>query len=628
MDTLAGMEEKIMRLPVRPGVYIMKDGQGDAIYIGKAKNLRNRVRSYFNRADDSRYLIRFLKNQVADIDCIITDTEKEALILENSLIKKHKPLYNVNLKDDKTYFSLRLKIDDRFPRLSMVRKIKKDGASYFGPYSSSNALKDTVKMISKTFLIRTCTDSFFNNRIRPCLLYQIKRCSAPCCGLIDEENYTKCVKEVVLFLEGRKQELFKLLLSRMKEESDSLNFEEAARIRDQISSIEKTIEKQKMVSFSKIDRDVFAFHRDNGVMELLVMIMRGGVFVGTQSFTLTKLELTNQDVLSSFLKQYYDEDRFIPQEILIPAEIEDRELVEEWFSEKKGKKVKIHIPQKGEKFRLIKMVTENAKNSFLERQLVRNVEQETLEEIQKSLSLKRFPLKIECFDISNISGILAVGSMVSFREGRPEKQGYRHFKIKTVDQADDCKMMYEVVKRRYSGLSSAEDLPDLVIVDGGKGQLNAVMRVFKELKIDHLDAAGLAKGEDRDKVFIPRRRDPILFKKNSKALFLLQQIRDEAHRFAITYHQKLRKRQSTRSILDDIPGVGSVRKKALLKHFGSLKKIKEAQTDELREVSGINKEVAQNIFDFFRNLPKEPVFISKGLNTFEPSPWSHQEEQY
>jgi len=597
--------EKINRLPTAPGVYLMKNRKGNVIYIGKAKSLRNRVKSYLTKIEDSRYLIRFLLSQIEDIDYIITDTEKEALILENNLIKRHKPRYNVNLKDDKTYFSLRLNIRDEFPRLSLVRKIKKDDARYFGPYSSSCAVKDTLKMLSRIFHIRTCSDSNFKSRNRPCLSYQIKRCLAPCCRLVDWETYRKYVREATLFLEGKNRELLRLLKKSMKHESDNLNFEEAARVRDHISSIEKTIERQKVVSNLGRDQDVFAFYREGSIVEFQVMIVRGGRVLDAHSFSLSDLRLPDEDVVSSFLKQYYGEDISIPSEITIPIEIEDSKLLEEWFSEKKGRKIKIHVPKKGEKFKLLKMVMENAKNSFMDRQSEKGFNLKTLEEIQKRLHLKKLPGKIECFDISNISGKLAVGSMVTFKEGMAYKDGYRRFKIKTVDQADDYGMMYEVIKRRYSRISENNEMPDLIMVDGGKGQLNVAVRVLKELKRDNMDAISLAKGGDREKIFIPHRRDPIMLQKNSKALLFLQQIRDEAHRFALAYHQNLRRKQNLQSILEDIPGVGLERKKALLKHFGSLKSIKNASINDLTTVPGMNIKAAKNVFEFFRGFPSD-----------------------
>ncbi len=594
------VEKDTMQFPTNPGVYLMKNESGEIIYVGKAKNLRNRVRSYFRKIDNSKYRIRLLMSRVEDVDFIITSTEKEALILENSLIKRHKPRYNVNLKDDKTHFSLKLAISDNFPRLSLVRKVKRDGARYFGPYSSSNAVKETLKTISKTFGIRTCNDPNFKNRVRPCLRYQIKMCLAPCCGLIDEAGYRKSVEGVTLFLEGRNQELSKVLRKRMKDEADDLNFEEAARIRDQIFSIEETLERQKVVSNLGIDQDVFAFYGQGGEMELQVMIMRTGRVIDTRPFSLTNLELPDEEVISSFLKQYYGEDRFIPSEIVVPFEMEDRKLVEEWFSEKKGRKVRIHSPKKGERLDLLKMVTENAKNSFIRRQSAQGLIMKTLEEIKERLHLRKVPRRIECFDISNTSGRLSVGSMVVFKEGRPYKDGYRRFRIKTVDQADDYGMMYEVLSRRYGRVS--EDLPDMVMVDGGKGQLNVATMVLKEAGGLDLDAIGLAKGEGGDKVFIPGRQDPILMGENSKAMLLLQQIRDEAHRFAITYHKKLREKRNLMSILDEIPGVGPARKKALLKHFGSLKGVKSASTEDLVQVPGMNTEVAGNVSHFFRAL--------------------------
>lgn len=595
-------EEKINRLPAVPGVYLMKNKKGDIIYIGKAKNLRNRVKSYFNRIDNSRYLIKFLLSQIEDIEYIITDTEKEALILENNLIKKHKPRYNVNLKDDKTYYSLRLSVRNEFPRMSLVRKIKNDGAQYFGPYSSSHAVKDTLKVVYRIFQIRSCSDSNFNSRSRPCLSYQIKRCFAPCCKLVDRESYNKSVKEATMFLEGKNHELLRLLRKYMKNESDNLNFEEAARIRDRILSIEKTVERQKVVSNSETDQDVFAFYREGSVVEFRVMIIRGGRVLDSQPFSLTDVRLPDEDIVSSFLKQYYGEDRAIPSEIILPLEIEDKKLLEEWFSETKVKKVKINVPKKGEKNKLLRMVMENAKSSFLDRQRNEDFNLKVLEGIQRRLHLKRLPIKIECFDISNMSGKLAVGSMVTFKEGFMYKGGYRHFKIKTVTQADDYGMMYEIIKRRYSNISGENDIPDLIMVDGGKGQLNVALRVLKELKRDDVDIISLAKGGNIEKLFIPHRRDPIILQKSSKELLLLQKIRDEAHRFAINYHKNLRKKQNLRSVLEDIPRVGLVRKKALLKHFGSLKSIKDASINDLSTIPGMNVKAAENVFMFLRNF--------------------------
>ena len=622
------IEEKVMKLPTSTGVYIMKNKKGDVIYVGKAKSLRSRVRSYFNKVEDSRYLIRFLLSEVDDLDYVITDTEKEALILENNLIKKHKPKYNVNLKDDKTYFSLRLTTKDRFPRLSLVRKVRKDGARYFGPYSSSNAVKDTLGIISKTFGIRMCTDSNFRNRTRPCLSCQIKRCFAPCCGLIEEESYHQSVRGLILFLEGNNRELLRLLRNRMQDESDKLNFEEAGRIRDQISSIKKTVERQKMVSNSGIDQDVFAFYAKKGIIEIQVMIMRGGRVIDTQSFSLDNLELSDKEVMSSFLKQYYGKDRFIPSEIITPFDVEDMTLLEEWFSEKKGKKVRIHVPQKGEKLNLLKMVMENAKNSFMNRRSVESANLEILEETQRRLHLIKLPKRIECFDISDISGRMAVGSMVTFEEGRPEKRRYRRFKVKTVNQADDYGMMYEVLSRRYKRASEPDDLPDLVMVDGGKGQLNIAVRVLQEFGRDNLDAISLAKGVDREKIFVACRRDPILLPENSKVMLLLQHIRDEAHRFALAYHKSLRRKQNMRSVLEDIPGVGSVRKKALLKHFGSLKAVKGASLEELAETPGMDVMVAGNVFKFFQDSHPRPLLTSINPDTSEQNSDFHREGIY
>lgn len=441
--------------------------------------------------------------------------------------------------------------------------------------------------------------------------------------MIDEEGYQKDVREIILFLEGRNRELLRLLKKRMREESDNLNFEEAARIRDQIFSIEKTIETQKVVLHLGIDQDVFAFYREGREIEIQTMIIRRGRVLQTLPFFISGLALPDTEVVSSFLKQYYREDRFIhlgiveaksspeaekesnagfiPAEIIIPFEIEDMRVMEEWLSEKKGKKVRVHAPKRGNKRDLLKMVMENAKNSFFKRQSMQEPDHKTLEEVRTRLKLKRLPKKIECFDISNISGRLAVGSMVVFHDGRPKKREYRRYKIRDVDHADDYGMIYEVLKRRQDRMSSVDDLPDLVMVDGGRGQLNIVMKVLKELKRESIDVISLAKGEKKEKVFSPHWKGPLVLQKRSRVLLLLQQIRDEAHRFALAYHQKLRKKQNLQSILDEIPGVGHIRKKALLRHFGGLKRIKEASIDELSQIPGINTRVASDIYEFFQN---------------------------
>jgi excinuclease ABC subunit C len=613
MAAILSLEEQIQNLPVSPGVYLMKDQEGTILYVGKAKNLRNRVRTYFGKSSDSRYSLRFLMPKVHQLETILTDTEKEALILENTLIKKHKPRHNINLKDDKTYFSLKFTVHEDFPKLSLVRKVKKDGARYFGPFASSAAVKETLKILPRMFPLRTCRDTNFKNRSRPCLNYQIKKCLGPCCQLITKEKYGEMVQEVLLFLEGKNSQLLKLLREKMVAASEAMQFEEAARIRDQILAIEQTLEKQKTSSFTKSDQDVFAFHRQGNGWEFQLLFFRRGLLVGNKSFYFSRLNLPEEEAVSGFIRQYYAEDRYIPQEILLPMAIEDETLLNEWLSEKKGEKVEILFPQRGQKKRLVEMARKNAENAFQKRVSEKESLELMLKEVQGKLRLSQIPHRVECFDISNLFGTLAVGSMVSFRDGKADRSQYRHFKIHAPSFPDDYAMMYEVLKRRYSKLESEGEKPDLLIVDGGKGQLNVALAVLAEVGRPEISAIGLAKDKNTgfgraeektaDKIYLPNVKDPILLPPHSTALRFLQKIRDEAHRFAITYHKKLRGKSGLQTILNEIPGIGEVKKKALLKEFGSLPKIQEASPEELGRVESLNQKDGQAIFDFFHAQP-------------------------
>ena len=602
------LEEQIQSLPASPGVYLMKDKEGTVLYVGKAKNLRNRVRTYFGKSGDTRYSLRFLMPKVHQVETLLTDTEKEALILENTLIKKYKPRHNINFKDDKTYFSLKFSLNEEFPKLSLVRRVKRDGARYFGPFASSASVKETLRLLQQMFPLRTCRDANFKNRTRPCLNFQIKKCLAPCCQLISPERYAELAREVLLFLEGKNSELIKHLHQKMIAASGALEFEEAARIRDQIRAVEQTMEKQKAASQGTIDQDVFAFHRQGTVWEFQVLFFRRGLLVGNKSFHFSRLNLPDEEALSAFVRQYYAEDRYIPREILLPLTVEDHPLLMEWLSEKKGGRVAILAPQRGEKKRLVEMARKNAENAMQKKVSEKEALDLMLQELREKLRLKTLPHRLECFDISNLFGTLAVGSMVSFLDGRPDKSRYRHYKVHGPSFPDDYTMMDEVLKRRYSKLDAGLEAPDLLIVDGGKGQLNTALAVLAELGLQSIAAIGLAKdkgkgfkktgGEAVDKIYLPNVKDPILLPPSS-ALHALQKIRDEAHRFAITYHKKLRGKQGLQTILDEIPGIGEVKKKALLKNFGSLQKVKEASAEALSRVEPLIQKDAQAIFEFF-----------------------------
>ena len=603
------VQNKVQLLPESPGVYVLKDAKGVVIYIGKAKNLRSRVRSYFQRFDERDAKTRILMSKIADVDYLITESEKEALILENNLIKKHKPRYNVKIKDDKNYICLRLTLEEPFPKLMIVRRIKKDRSLYFGPFPSALAVRNTLKLIHKLFPLRSCKDAKFKNRARPCINYQMERCLAPCVEKVDSRTYGEIVKEVRLFLQGKGKELIRLLKGRMKEKSDLLDFEGAARIRDQIHSIEKVIEKQHIVSKGFLDQDVIAFHRNGGI-GVQTLFVRNGMLLGGRFFSLSRQKWPDEEIISSFINQFYREGKFIPQEILLPFSLKDHELIEQWLTEKKGSKVKLVVPQGGGRLHLVRMAMDNAEKVLLSKTQLEADPEQILRELQERLRLNGSPRTIEAFDISDIKGGAAVGSMVVFEGGEPLKSKYRRFRIRSSVGADDYGKMYEILTRRYQRALQEGELPDLVMVDGGRGQMNVALGVLKELGIDGVDVIGLAKdraqGEHTptierkgERIFLPKRKEPISLTRTSPALHLLQQIRDESHRFAITYHKKLRRKGDFHSLLDEIPGIGAERKKNLLRHFKSLKKVREASLEELESVPTMNRKAAQQVYSFF-----------------------------
>lgn len=605
------LERKVSQLPSEPGIYIMKDSKGSILYVGKAKNLRHRVRSYFQTSrGDSRYWLSFLLARVTDVEYIVTDTEKEALILENNLIKQHKPRYNINFRDDKAYVLLRLSVAERFPRLRIVRKVRNDKALYFGPYASAGAARDTLRFIDKHFFLRKCHDRDFSKRLRPCLYCQMKGCLAPCCGLTEEQTYGKQVEQVILFLQGKDTELLCLLKRQMKDASEKMSFEEAARLRDQIQSIEKTLERQKIVSHIFMDKDVIGYLRHGSTLQVNTLLIRSGKLLGGEAYTLsTRPELPDKEAISSFLSQYYHSpSRFIPQEVLLPMDLNDREVIEDWLSDKKGRRVYLLVPRRGKNRDLLKMALKNAQSVYVGARESRN----PMERLQKRLGLRSLPGRMECFDMSHISGTSAVGSMVRFVDMKPDKASYKRYRIKTATPGDDYSMMLEVLQRRYSRAKENGDLPDLIVVDGGKGQLNILLEVLKELNLKGMDAISLSKGKVKylrskkeglreravERVYVPRRKESIDLGKTSPALLLLQAIRDEAHRFAIAYHKKLRKKQSRLSLLDEVPGVGSERKKALLRRFGSLQRLSTATLKDIEQTPTIPKPVARRLYEF------------------------------
>jgi excinuclease ABC subunit C len=609
------LKDSVQNAPRGTGIYLMKDEHNTVIYVGKSKNLRTRVRSYFG-GKDTRPMIPFLMSRVKDMEFIVTNTEKEALILENSLIKKHKPRYNVTFKDDKNYFNIRIDLRDKFPRLQLVRRIKRDGAQYFGPYSSSAAVKETLQFLQKIFPLRTCKDVEFNARQRPCIEYEIKRCLAPCCNLIGSEDYERIVKDAIIFMDGHGKKLISRLKKRMIVAANELDFEKATTLRDRMNAISETLEKQQAVSTAFKDQDVFGLYGSGDLVQVCLVFVRKGTMLGAKQIPLFNVGVNSAEVLSSLLKQYYDGGVFIPQEIIISETIEDKRVIEEWLTEKrKGKKVTIVVPKRGDRVRLLSIAVNNAENVFTTERIRKDDEEKALNKLAERLGLKKIPHRIECFDVSNVGGHYAVGSMVSFFDGKPDTSGYRRFKIKTIEGADDYSMMYEILKRRYR---NATDFPELIVIDGGKGQLNVALSVLEELKISDIDVIGLAKehrGEkeisffrkgktkidkEEDRIYLPMRKNPVYLSRYPSALFVLQRVRDEAHRFAVSYHRKVKEQVDFRSIIDEIPGVGDLKKKAILSYFGDIEKIKKASKEELTKIPGIGKEMADRIFNHFR----------------------------
>lgn len=597
--------DKIENFPNSPGVYIMRNIEGRILYVGKAKNLRQRIRAYFGPTRDSRYQIRFLMARVADIDYLVTDTEKEALILENTLIKKHRPKYNINLRDDKTYFSLRMDPTEDFPRLTIIRKVTRDGARYFGPYSSASAARDVLKQLYKLFPLRHFPMETCQRRGRPCLFYQLRQCSAPCHGLISREDYAIIAEGAALFLEGKNRDLIKVLTSKMSDAAKREKYELAARYRDLIRSIGITVEKQKMVT-EKGDFDVLGHCRYGQHLVIALLFIRGGSLIGGRNVTFA-WEMDDAEGISSFLNEYYNRDEYIPTGILLPISINEPEALEELLSEKRGKKVSITVPRRGTKAELVQLAIKNADTAADENQRKKDSIESTLTELQQQLHLSKLPRRIECYDISTFQGKHSVGSRVVFQDGAARKQDYRRYRIKSIAQADDYGMMHEVLSRRFGGSSAEDTPPDLIFVDGGPGQLNVLVRVLRDLGITGSDTASLAKsrveresgGTDirrsDERVFLPGRKNPVILRQNSAPLLLLARIRDEAHRFAIGYHTKVRSRETLRTTSAKIPGIGEKRWKKLLQHFGSVQGLQKATVQDLAEQPGISEKMAITI---------------------------------
>ncbi len=581
----------------------MKDVSGKIIYVGKAKSLRSRVRAYFQDAPASDPKTSALVSKISDFDFLATDSEMEALILEANLIKEHRPRYNVNLRDDKRYPYLKV-TDEPFPRVLVVRRIRRDKAKYFGPYTNVKAMRHTLKILRRVFSIRSCNwDIPSSRKIKLCLDYHIKRCPGPCQGKISAGDYGETIKNVLLFLSGKNSLLMEHLKQKMNHHSAREEYEQAACIRDQINALESVVERQKVADLDQTDRDIVAFAREAQDISVVTLQIREGILIGRQTFHLTASnQSTDQEVLSTFLRQYYMHSAVIPPEVILPGPVGDQTMIEDWLSSRRGGKARMVIPQRGEKVRLLEMALNNARLSLSEIRLQRAAAREELpaaiKSLKKDLYLSVAPRRIAAFDISNLGSSDAVGSLVFFGDGRPRKSRYRRFKIRTVKGQDDFAMMGEVVGRYFRQLTEEErQYPDLVLIDGGKGQLSAAVGALKQMGLKGQNLAALAKR--LDEVFLPDRSDPLMIPKGSVSLKLLQRIRDEAHRFAVDYHRRLRQKRITKSELDQIPGVGPARKQALLKRFRSVEGIKRAKLGELMQTEGLGRRVADRIYKHF-----------------------------
>ncbi len=601
-------------LPTKPGCYLMKNNMGKIIYVGKAINLRSRVRSYFQSSVDHTLKTRHLVQEIADIDWIVVGSELEALILEMTLIKKHRPYYNIRLKDDKRYPYIKIHWNESFPKVTVTRNLEEDGAKYYGPYTSVWAVHQTLDLLRKLFQYRTCDRVITDHDARACLYYDIKLCSAPCIGMINEIEYNQMLTDLGKFLEGETDPILNRLHSNMQKFSDALDFEKAALLRDQINAIERVVEKQKVISTQNMNTDVIALARADGDACVQIFFIRSGKLVGRDYFVLEGADdEKNSEVISQFLKQFYSQSTHIPEELLLPEDIEEAMIIQSWLNQRKAdEKIQIRVPRSGTPKQLVEMATENATETL--RSLKSQWEMDShkqsvaLIELQTAFGMKNPPNRMECYDISNIQGTASVGSMVVFEKGVPNKKLYRRFNIKTIHQPDDFASMEEVLTRRFrrwqvyhesdevgkKAEPSFSILPDLLIVDGGKGQLSRALKVLEEFELsEKIKAVGLAKSEEL--VILPDQDKPLALPRNSQGLFMMQRIRDEAHRFAITAHRNRRSKANLRSVLDEISGVGPARKKALIKFFGSLDAIRHASAEEIAGVPGISLTLAEEI---------------------------------
>jgi excinuclease ABC subunit C len=593
--------EQLRTLPAKPGVYLFKDKGGKVIYVGKAVNLKSRVRSYFGTPSNLSSKIQQLVPRIQDFEFVITSSEQEALILECNMIKKYTPRYNASLKDNKTFPYLRIDINEDWPRVCITRRVQKDGARYFGPFASASSVRKTLELIEKIFPFRSCSKRIKGTDKRPCLDYYIRRCPGPCIGAVEKQEYHDVINRVILFLQGKQELILRELNAKMKAASQQLQFERAALLRDQIDAIERVIEGQRIAIKLKGEKDVIGLAQNEEQACIELFSIRNDKLIGQDHFIMEGIQGESpRQIMTSFVKQYYASASYIPRLILLQHPVDELQALSEWLGQQRGSRVKLQVPQRGAKKKLVDTAAENAAQGLRfaqAKEMKAEVMKSGLQELKNRLHLPKLPRRIECYDVSNIQGALAVSSMVVLEKGWPKPAHYRRFRIKTVAGADDYAMIQETLRRRFkrglTGEGTWAIVPDLVLIDGGKGQLNAALEVRQELGLESIPMASLAK--ENEEVFIPGDHQPVYMAKDSPALHILQRARDEAHRFAISYHRKLRHKEGIASVLDDIPGIGPKRKKALLRRFGSIEAIKEASPEELSQTKGITPALAKKV---------------------------------
>jgi len=599
-------EQQLRALPIKPGVYLFKDEADNIIYVGKAASLYHRVGSYFSSPYSLPLKVQKMVSRISDLDFFVTDSEQEAILLECNLIKKYRPRYNVRLKDDKSYPYLKISLNEDWPRVYVTRNLEKDGARYFGPFASASSVRHTLGLLKRLFPFRNCKKNIQTYDSRPCLNYHIHRCLGPCISAVSKEEYRQLINQVILFLEGKQEKVVRELRNKMYAAAENLEFEKAALLRDQIIAVEMVIEKQKITSADG-EMDVIAFARASEQAYALVFFIRNGKLLGRERFILegTRDEEPSQ-IMTSFVQQLYNSATYIPKKITLQHPVKEMPLIEKWLENKKQSKVQLQVPRRGVRKALVDMVAENARQGLEHFRIKLLAEPSTLttalEELQRELNLPRLPQRIECYDISDIQGTSAVGSMVIFEKGLPNKSHYRRFRINSVVGANDYAMIQEMLRRRFKNMTSKSKndtwsiIPDLLLIDGGKGQLSSALEVIREAGIDSVPCASIAK--EKEEIFLPQATEPVILPPYSTALYLIQRIRDEAHRFALGYHHKVHRRESLASALDSVPGVGPKRKRALLQKFGSVKGVRQATVEELATVKGMSRSMAERVKEY------------------------------